>query len=88
MTLKPDSFRELGVKHPKDLLTQVKKATTLNLSILSRNPNFKPFDVNTQCLMRQVVQLLSEKFKIYLFIFIFSCQGHLSNKSHTLFQDV
>jgi hypothetical protein len=33
MTPKPDGFRALGVKHPKDLLTRVKKATKLNLSI-------------------------------------------------------
>jgi len=40
MTPKPDSFRALGVKHPKDLLTQVKKATELNLAILSIKTNF------------------------------------------------
>jgi hypothetical protein len=35
MTPKPDSFRALRVKHPKNLLTRVKKATKLNLAILS-----------------------------------------------------
>jgi hypothetical protein len=35
MTPKPDGFRALGVKHPKDLLTRVKNATKLNLAILS-----------------------------------------------------
>jgi hypothetical protein len=33
MTPKPDGFRALGVKHPTDLLTRVKKATKLNLAI-------------------------------------------------------
>jgi len=86
MTPKLDGFKALGVKHPKDLLTQVKKATKLNLAILSINPNFLPFDVNTQCLMRQEIWLLSEKFNSFSFFFIYlflsiSCQGHLSNKS-------
>jgi hypothetical protein len=40
MTPKPDGFRELGEKHPKDLLTRVKKATKLNLAILSIKTNF------------------------------------------------
>jgi hypothetical protein len=40
MTSKPDGFRALGVKHPKDLLTQVKKVTKLNLAILSIKENF------------------------------------------------
>jgi hypothetical protein len=40
MTPKPDDFRPLGVKHPKDLLTRVKKATKLNLAILSIKVNF------------------------------------------------
>jgi hypothetical protein len=40
MTPKPDGFRALGVKHPKDLLTRVKKATKLNLAILSIKANF------------------------------------------------
>jgi hypothetical protein len=40
MTPKPDGFRTLGVKHPKDLLTQVKKATKLNLDTLSIKENF------------------------------------------------
>jgi len=40
MTPKPDGFRALGVKHPKDLLTRVKKATKLNLVILSIKTNF------------------------------------------------
>jgi hypothetical protein len=40
MTPKPDGFRALGVKHPKDLLTRVKKATKLNLAILSIKTNF------------------------------------------------
>jgi len=77
MTPKPSGFRTLGVKHPKDLLTRVKKATKLNLAILSINPIFSSFDVKTQCLMRQEVQLLNEKkkkklnsFLSYLFIFI------------------
>jgi hypothetical protein len=34
MTPKSYSFRALGVKHLKDLLTRVKKATKLNLDIL------------------------------------------------------
>jgi hypothetical protein len=62
ITPKPDGFRTLDVKHPKDLLTRVKKAMKLNLAILSSNPNFTPFDVNTQCLLRQEVYLFSEKF--------------------------
>jgi hypothetical protein len=33
MTPKPNGFRALGVKHPTDLLTQVKKATKINLDI-------------------------------------------------------
>jgi hypothetical protein len=33
MSPKPDGFRALGVKHPKDLLTRVKKVTKLNLAI-------------------------------------------------------
>jgi hypothetical protein len=40
MTLKPYGFRALGVKHPKDLITRVKKATMLNLAILSIKENF------------------------------------------------
>jgi hypothetical protein len=52
MTPKPDGFWALGVKHPKDLLTRVTKATKLNLTILSSNPNFVPFDVNNQCLAK------------------------------------
>jgi hypothetical protein len=40
MTPKPDGFRALGVKHPKDLLTRVKKATKLNLAKLSIKENF------------------------------------------------
>jgi hypothetical protein len=40
MTPKPDCFRALGVKLPKDLLTQVKKAMKLNLFILSIKENF------------------------------------------------
>jgi hypothetical protein len=40
MTPKPDGFRTLGVKHPKDLLTRVKKVTQLNLAILSIKENF------------------------------------------------
>jgi hypothetical protein len=40
MTPKPDGFRALGVKHPKDLLTRVKKATKPNLAILSIKENF------------------------------------------------
>jgi hypothetical protein len=40
MTTKPDGFKALGVKQPKDLLTQVKKATKLNLAILSIKENF------------------------------------------------
>jgi len=90
MTPKPSGFRTLGVKHPKDLLTRVKKATKLNLAILSINPIFSSFDVKTQCLMRQEVQLLNEKKKknsilfslIYLFL---SYQCYLSNNSPTLF---
>jgi hypothetical protein len=72
MTPKPDGFRALGVKHPKDLLTRVKKAMKLNLAILSSNPNFTPFDTNIQCLMRQEVWLLSEKFKFFnIILFIY-----------------
>jgi len=33
MTPKPDDFRALSIKHPKDLLARVKKATKLNLAI-------------------------------------------------------
>jgi hypothetical protein len=40
MTPKPDGFRALGVKHPKDLLTRVKKAMKLNLAILPIKANF------------------------------------------------
>jgi hypothetical protein len=40
MTPKPDGFRAPGVKHPKDLLIQVKKATKLNLSTISIKENF------------------------------------------------
>jgi hypothetical protein len=40
MTPKPNGFRALGVKHPKDLLTRVKKDTKLNLAILSIKTNF------------------------------------------------
>jgi hypothetical protein len=40
MTSKPNGFRVLGVKHPKDLLIRVKKATKLNLAILSIKENF------------------------------------------------
>jgi hypothetical protein len=40
MTLKPDGFRALGVKHPNDLLTRIKKATKLNLATLSIKENF------------------------------------------------
>jgi hypothetical protein len=46
MTPKPDGFRALGVKHPKDLLTQVKKDTKLNLATLSIKENF-PFLTRT-----------------------------------------
>jgi hypothetical protein len=72
MTPKPDGFRALGVKQPKDLLTQVKKATKLNLAILSSNPNFTLFDANTQCLIRQEARLLSEKFKFFNIILFLS----------------
>jgi hypothetical protein len=70
MTPKPNGFRALGVKHPKDLLTRVKKAMKLNLAI------FSSFDVNTQCLMMQEIGLLSEKLKVIniillLFFFFF-----------------
>jgi hypothetical protein len=40
MTPKPYGFKALGVKHPKDLLTRVKKTTKLNLAILSIKANF------------------------------------------------
>jgi hypothetical protein len=40
MTLKLDGFTVLGLKHPKDLLTQVKNATKLNLATLSIKANF------------------------------------------------
>jgi calcineurin-like phosphoesterase len=40
MTPKLDDFRALGVKHIKDLLTRVKKATKLNLMIF-RGENTK-----------------------------------------------
>jgi len=40
MTPKLDDFKALGVKHPKDLLIQVKKVTKLNLAILSIKANF------------------------------------------------
>jgi hypothetical protein len=40
MTSKPDGFKALGVKHLKDLVTRVKKATKLNLAILSIKENF------------------------------------------------
>jgi hypothetical protein len=40
MTPKLDGFSALGVKHPKDLLTQVKNAMKLNLAILSIEANF------------------------------------------------
>jgi hypothetical protein len=40
MTPKPNGFRALGVKHHKDLLTRVKKATKLNLATLSIKENF------------------------------------------------
>jgi hypothetical protein len=69
MTPKLDDFMALGIKHPKDLPTLVKKATKLNLAILSINPNFSHFDVNTQYLMRQEVQLLSKKFNYFHFFF-------------------
>jgi len=36
------------------------------------NPNFSHFDVNIHCLMRQEVQLLSEKFKTVFFIYIYA----------------
>jgi hypothetical protein len=91
MTPKPDGFRALGVKHPKDLLTRVKKVTKLNLPIFLFNQTFTPFNVNTKCLIRQEVQLLSEKLLLLLlllFFLIFSCQDYLSNKSPTLFQDI
>jgi hypothetical protein len=38
MTIKPDDFRVLGVKHLK--VTRVKNATTLNLGTLSIKENF------------------------------------------------
>jgi len=41
MTSKPDGFKALDVKHPKELLTRVKKATKLNLAILSIKANFQ-----------------------------------------------
>jgi hypothetical protein len=71
MTPKTDGFRALSVKHPKHLLTRAKKATKLNLAILSSNPNSTHFDLNTQCLMRQDVQLLSQKFNYFLCFFFF-----------------
>jgi hypothetical protein len=40
MTPKPDGFKALGAKHPKDLLIQVKKVTKLNLASLSIKENF------------------------------------------------
>jgi hypothetical protein len=40
MTPKADGFWALGVKHPKDLLTRVKKVTKLNLAIISIKENF------------------------------------------------
>jgi hypothetical protein len=43
MSPKLDGFWALGVKHPKDLLTRVKKATKLNLAILSIKENFQFF---------------------------------------------
>jgi hypothetical protein len=43
MTLKPDGFRALGVKHSKDLLTRVKNAKKLNLATLSIKENFHFF---------------------------------------------
>jgi hypothetical protein len=71
MTPKTDGFRALSVKHPKHLLTRAKKATKLNLAILSSNPNSTHFDLNTQCLMRQDVQLLSQKLNFFLCFFFF-----------------
>jgi hypothetical protein len=40
MTPKLDGFRALGVKHPEDLLTQVKETTKLNLATLLIKENF------------------------------------------------
>jgi hypothetical protein len=40
MTPKPNGFREIDVKHPKDLLIRVKKAIQLKLSTLSIKENF------------------------------------------------
>jgi hypothetical protein len=59
MTPKQNGFRALGVKNPYELTNSSQKAMKLNLVILSINPNFSHFDLNTQCLMRQEVQLLS-----------------------------
>lgn len=64
MTPKPNGFKALGVKHPKDLLTGVKKAMKLNLAI------FPSSDANTQYLMRQEIRLLSEKLKVINIILI------------------
>jgi hypothetical protein len=55
MTLKQNGFRALGVKNPYELTNSSQKAMKLNLAILSINPNFSHFDLNTQCLMRQEV---------------------------------
>jgi hypothetical protein len=74
MIPKLDGFRASGVKHPKDLLTRVKKASKLNLTIFLFNPTFTHFDVNTLCLMRQDVQLLSEKFNSFFFFFFIPMQ--------------
>jgi hypothetical protein len=95
MTLKPNGFKALSVKHPKDLLKQVKKVMKLNLTILSIKANFHLLTQILKSLIRQEVRLLSEKLKViniipsfFFLLFIYLCQGYSSNKLPRCIQNI
>ena len=68
MTLKPNGFRALGVETLR-LTNSSQKGYEAKLAILLIRTNFSLFDVNTHCLMRQEVRLLSEKLNLIFFFF-------------------
>jgi hypothetical protein len=64
MTLKPDSFRALGVKTPLKAYRKKGYEAKLALNTTLTIPNFLTFDANTHCLMRQEAQLLNKSLRI------------------------